>query len=101
MHYICLSDSSLQQWLLGELSSSVNTEPKLVATYPSNVPLTIFTLTQICFGSCDTASNHDDDVIVLDGDDDMRGHKETQRLVELLLVANTYGSITCLKRCEI
>lgn len=70
-----------------------------MATYPSSVPLTIFTLTHICFGSCDTASNHDDDVIVLD-DDDMRGHKETQRLVELLLVANKYGSITCLKRCE-
>ena len=94
-----MSDSTLQQWALGEFNSSVNPEPRLVATYPSSVPLTIFTLTQICFGSCDTASNHDDDVIVLD-DDDMRGHKETQRLVELLLVANKYGSITCLKRCE-
>ena len=78
----------------------MNSEPKLVATYPSNVPLTMFTLTQICFGSCDAASNHDDDVIVLD-DDDMRGHKETQRMVELLIVATKYGSITCLKRCEV
>ncbi|XP_065920879.1 mediator of RNA polymerase II transcription subunit 16-like isoform X2 [Dysidea avara] len=95
--HLLYGNSTLQQWVLGELTSTINTEPKLVATYPSSVPLTVFTLTNVCFGSCDTTSNHDDDVIVLD-DDDMRGHKETQRLVELLLVANKYGSIKCLKR---
>ena len=87
----------MEQWLLGDLCSPLKTEQKLLANYPSTTPLAMFSLTSVCFGSCDTMSSHDDDVIVLD-DDDMRGHKGVQRLMELVIIVTKYNTITCLKR---
>lgn len=83
----------MEQWLLGDLCSPLNTEPKLIATYNSKAPVAAFSVTSLCFGSCDAMSSRDDDVIVLD-DDDMRG----QRLMELVILVTKYNTITCLKR---
>ena len=88
---------TMEQWLLGDLCSSL-TEPKLLTTFSSNAPLAMFSLTSLCYGSHDTMSSRDDDVIVLD-DDDMRGHKEVQRLVELVVMVTKYNTVTCLRRC--
>ena len=87
--------------MLGNLGSPLNTEPKLLVTYPSKAPLAMFSITSLCCGSCDAiGSSHDDDVIVLD-DDDMRGHKEVQRFMELVVMVTKYNTITCLKRYPI
>ena len=85
----------MEQWLLGDLCSPLNTEPKLHYTYSSKAPVAMFSLTSLCCGSCD--AGRDDDVIVLD-DDDMRGHKEGQWFMELVVMVTKYNTITCLKR---
>ena len=88
---VCPSDITMEQWLLGGLYSSLNTEPKKLVTYNSQAPLATFSLTSLCFGSCDSMSSHDDDVIVLDD--------EVQRFMELVVLVTKYNTITCLKRC--
>ena len=97
--FLCSTDVTMEQWLLGDLCSPLNTEPpKLHYTYSSKPPVAMFSLTSLCCGSCDPG--HDDDVIVLD-DDDMRGHKEGQRFMELVVMVTKYNTITCLKRYPI
>ena len=83
----------MEQWSLGDLCSSLNTEPKKPISYNSQAPVAMFGLTSLCFGSCDAMSSHDDDVIVLDD--------EVQRFTELVIIVTKYNTITCLKRYTI
>ena len=90
---VCFSDITMEQWLLGDLCSSLNTEPKKLVSYNSQAPVAMFSLTSLCFGSCDSMSSHDDDVIVLDD--------EVQRFMELIVIVTKYNTIACLKRYTI
>lgn len=96
---LCSSDVTMEQWLLGDLCSPHNTEPKLHYSYSSKPPVAMFSLTSLCCGSCDPG--RDDDVIVLDDDDNIRVHKEGQGFMELVVMVTKYNTITCLKRYPI